>query len=250
MSQLLLLNPRKRRRKLTAKQRKYFGKRTKRARRVSVKVSRPHRSRRRAVITVAANPRRRRSRRRMTINPRRRSYRSNPSPRLSVRGIGGQVQSAAVGAVGATVVDVAMGYVGPMLPAALVGPNVYPVVKGAAAILIGAAAQMAGLGKWAGRMTEGSLTVTLHGVIRSFLPAGVALGYVNSGYVPRRGMNGMGAYTMNGVRTPLMGVRTPLMGMGQGAGYTSQMESETAHYGPGYVAGGMKGMGAYMNGGR
>jgi hypothetical protein len=255
MSQLLLLNPRKRRRKLTAKQAKYFGKRKRRAsprraRRVSVRVSRPHRSRRRAVITVAANPRRRRSRRRLSINPRRRGYRSNPMPRLNVRGIGGQVQSAAVGAVGATVVDVAMGYVGPMLPAALVGPNVYPVVKGAAAILIGAAAQAVGLGKWAGRMTEGSLTVTLHGVIRSFLPAGVALGYINSGYVPRAGMNGMGAY-MKGVRTPLMGVRTPLMGMGANeggaSGYTSQMESENAHYGPGYVAGGMRGMNAYMN---
>jgi hypothetical protein len=249
MSQLLLLNPRKRRRKLTAKQAKYFGKRKRRARRVSVRVSRPRRSRRSAVIRVHANPRRR-SRRRLSINPRRRGYRSNPMPRLSVRGIGGQVQSAAVGAVGATVVDIAMGYAGPMLPAALVGPNIYPVVKGAAAILIGAAAQAAGLGRWAGRLTEGSLTVTLHGLIRSFLPAGVALGYINSGYVPR---NGMSAYTMSGVRTPLMGVRTPLMGMGEGdssPGYTSQMETETGMYGPGYVSGGMRGMGAYMNGGR
>jgi hypothetical protein len=233
MSQLLLLNPRKRRRKLTAKQRKYFGKRR---RRVSVKVSRPGRSRRRAVITVQANPRRRR---RFSINPRRR-VRRNPSPRVTVKGITAQVQTAGVGAIGATVVDVAMGYVGPMLPAALLTPTTYPIVKGAAAILLGSVGQMAGLGKWAPQMAEGSLTVTLHGLIRSFLPAGMSLGYINSGYVPRRGM---GAYTLQGVRTPLMGVNTPLMGLGQG----SQSESESLHYGPGYVAGGMRGMGAYLS---
>jgi hypothetical protein len=239
MANLLLLNPAKRkRRKLTAKQRKYFGKRSKR--RVSVHVAK--RGRRKAVITVAANPRRR-HRRRLSINPRRRRhYRTNPSARLSVRSITDQVQSAGVGAVGATVVDIAMGYVGPMLPAALVTPTTYPIVKGAAAILLGSLGQMAGIGKWSGKMAEGSLTVTLHSLIRSFLPAGMSLGYINSGYVPR---SGMGAYTMRGVRTPLMGVRTPLMGLG--ADVSSQMESEMTMYGPGYVAGGMRGMGAYMN---
>lgn len=242
MAQLLLLNPRRRRRKLTAKQRKYFGKR-KRARRVSVKVHRPRRSRRSAVITVRANPRRRR---RVAFNPRR--IRRNPMRIPTARNVIGQVQDAAVAAVGATVVDVAMGYVNPMLPAAAMTPNVYPIVKGAAAILLGALGQSVGgqMGRWSAKMAEGSLIVTLHGVVRSFLPAGLALGYINSGYVPRQGM---GAYTMKGVRTPLMGVRTPLMGLGSngGAGWTSQMESETAMYGPGYVAGGMRGLGAYMN---
>ena len=239
MANLLLLNPgKKRRRKMTAKQRKYFGK--KRARRVSVHVAK--RGRRKAVITVATNPRRR-HRRRLSINPRRRRhYRTNPAPRLSVRSITGQLQDAAVGAVGSTVVDVAMGFVGPRLPAALVTPTTYPIVKGAAAILLGALGNMAGLRKWSGKMAEGSLTVTLAGLIRSFMPAGVTLGYINSGYVPRAGMN---AYTMRGVNTPLMGVRTPLMGL---SAYDSPMETEMAQYGPGYVAGGMRGMGAYMNG--
>jgi len=73
------------------------------------------------------------------------------------------------------------------------------------------------------------------------MPANLTLGYINSGQVARG--SGMGAY-VRGVRTPLMGVRTPLMGLGQ-----SQSESEIMMYGPGYVAGGMRGVGAYVGNG-
>jgi hypothetical protein len=239
MSQLFMLNPSKRRRRkarknpsrrrLTAKQRKYFGPRKARAR---INPSRRRRRARRNPI-LAANPRRRH--RRMRRNPARRHYRRNPSLRLSARGIVNQVTDAATGAAGATIVDVLMGYIAPNLPASMLSPNVYPIVKGGVAIAFGAVGGMVGgtVGRFAAKGAEGSLIVTLHDVMRSFLPATLALGYINSGYVAPR--SNMGAY-VRGVRTPLMGVRTPLMGLGDGGDIGSAMEREMNLYGPGYQA--------------
>lgn len=240
MSQLFMLNPsrRKRRRKarsnprrrMTAKQRKYFG-----PRRARINPSRRRRRARRNPI-LAANPRRR-HRRHVRSNPsRRRHYRRNPSLRLSARGIVNQVTDAATGAAGATIVDVLMGYIAPNLPASMLSPNVYPIVKGGVAIAFGAVGGMMGgtVGRFAAKGAEGSLIVTLHDVMRSFLPANLALGYINSGYVAPRSR--MGAY-VRGVRTPLMGgVRTPLMGLGDGGDIGSAMEREMNLYGPGYQA--------------
>jgi hypothetical protein len=254
MAQLFMLNPRKRkrkarrnpsRRKLTAKQRRYFGPRRARAN--------PARRRRRARRNpvLAANPRRR-HRRRVHRNPARRHYRRNPGLRLSVRGVVNQVTDAATGAAGATIVDVLMGYVAPNLPASMLTPNVYPIVKGGVAIAFGAIGGMMGgqIGRFAAKGAEGSLIVTLHDVMRSFLPANLALGFINSGYVAPFSRN-MGAY-VNGVRpmmgasslrTPLMGMgasslQTPLMGLGQDDGnyVDSAMTREMSLYGPGYQA--------------
>src|SRR5262245_50371600 len=167
MAELLLLNPRKRRRRrrLTAKQAKYFAPRRGRKRRGRRRMRRNPSP---AIYSAAAaNPRRRRrSRRRYSMNPRRR-YRRNPAFRLpSGRGIVKQVQDAGIGAVGATVVDIAMGFVAPRLPAALLGPNVYPIVKGGVAILLGSAGGAMGLGATAAKMAEGSLVCTLRDLIR------------------------------------------------------------------------------------
>jgi hypothetical protein len=190
MSQLLLLNPRRRRRrKMTAKQAKYFG-------------GNPRRRRRRkaggrkgrgggafhpkAAITVRANPRRRRHRRHA-----RRSFRRNPALRMpSARGVMNQVMDAGQGAIGATAIDVLMGFIAPKLPPALLGPNVYPVVKGGVAILFGVVGQSfgGGAGRFAAKAAEGSLICTLRDVVRGFLPADLTLGYINSGYVPRQSL--------------------------------------------------------------
>jgi len=237
MAELFMLNPRRRRkhranprrrhrrhrsnpRRMTAKQRRYFGG----AR------SNPHRRHRRR---HRSNPIRR-ARRRYFGNPRRRHYRRNPSLRLSTRGIVNQLTDAAQGAAGATIVDVLMGYINPNLPATMLTANVYPIVKGAVAIGFGALGGMMGgqMGRFAAKGAEGSLICTLHDVIRSFLPATMALGYINSGYVAPR--SNMGAY-VRGVRTPLMGVRTPLMGLGQND-IESAMSREMTLYGPGYQA--------------
>lgn len=238
MAELFLLNPRRRRRKMTAKQRKYFGGK-RRARRNPTR----RRARRNPLpIMATANPRRHRRRRRVHRNPshRRRHYRSNPAMRLTGRGIVNQVTDAATGAAGATVVDVVMGYLNPNLPATFLSPNVYPIVKGAVAIGLGAVGQSMGgqAGRFFAKGAEGSLICTLHDVFRSFVPAGISLGYINSGYVPAHG--NMGAY-VRGVRTPLMGVRTPLMGLGQPDPIESAMSREMNLYGPGYQA-----MGAYV----
>src|SRR5262245_43665007 len=144
-----------------------------------------------------------------------------------------------------------MGFVAPRLPAALLGPNVYPIVKGGVAILLGSAGGAMGLGATAAKMAEGSLVCTLRDLIRGFLPATLTLGrmgFINSGYVPgssRMGayVNGLGAYVngMRGTATPLMGVSTPLMGRGQTDAIDSAMEREMMLYGPGYIGGGMRG---------
>ncbi|MGH6629081.1 MAG: hypothetical protein ACREB3_05050, partial [Burkholderiales bacterium] len=146
---------------------------------------------------------------------------------------------AATGAAGATIIDVGMGFVAPRLPATMLTPTIYPIVKAGAAILTGSIG--ASMGGQAGRLlvkgAEGSLICTLRDVIRGFLPADLALGYINSGYVPSRGM---GAH-LRGVQTPLLGVNTPLMGMGDG----SESESEYGAWSPPYP--GLRGVGAYLN---
>lgn len=245
MSQLLLLNPRRRRRKV----KKSGGSRKRRRKvavaRVSINPRRRRRVRRNPVaipgVGTFANPRRRR---RASRHVARRRYRSNPSSRrLTMNNVISQVTEAGTGAVGATLVDILMGFVAPRLPVTLLTPTLYPVVKGGAAILFGT--MLGGMGGQLGRLgvqgAKGSLTCTLRDTIRMYLPANLSLGYINSGMIARNG--GMSAYTspMRGVRTPLMGVRTPLMGLGQ-----SPSEEESKWYGPGYVAGGMRGMGAYV----
>ena len=160
--------------------------------------------------------------------------------RLTGRSIINQVTEAGTGAVGATLVDILMGFIGPRLPVQLLTPTLYPVVKGGVAILFGTTVGSMGgqLGKLGRAGANGALICTLRDALRMYLPAGLTLGYINSGMVARN--NGMGAY-VRGVRTPLMGVRTPLMGLGQ-----SPSEEESKWYGPGYAAGGMRGMGAYV----
>lgn len=196
-AELLLLNPRRRRR------RKANPKRHRRARRRNpfpLLGANPRRRRRRSnpYPLLGANPRRRRRR---FSNPRRRR---NPSVRGMFAGVTALVTTAAKQAVGATAVDLAMGQIAPRLPATLLTPNVYPIVKAGAAIGLGMLVSKFLPGDFGRKMTEGSLTITLYSVIRGFMPATVPLGYINPGYVPRQGVRGMGEYLSGvGQNTPM-----------------------------------------------
>ena len=251
MSQLLILNPRKRRagakrrRPMTAKQRMYFGKRRKSpARKPRVIVRR--RSRR--VVTVMANPRRRRraavmSRRRMRRNPvsaRRMSF--------SLGSLKTTFMDAGTGAVGAVLVDVAMGQIAPRLPVNMVTPTIYPFIKGGVAVLLGVLGSRV-LGQHAAKMATGSLTCTMHEVMRSYVAGVAPLGYINSGRVVRGGprqLSGMGQRHLSGGVGAFLSGKQPgsmsrspsLMGLGQ----NTPMEREMTDYGPAYT-----GMGAFLS---
>lgn len=151
-----------------------------------------------------------------TRNPRRRraSYRRNPSARLSFKSIQTQLMGAAQGATGSVLVDIAMGQVAPMLPAALLTLNTYPLVKIGVALGMGALGSAVAPSRWHGaiaEMAKGSMTVTLAQVVRGFMPSNIVLGRRRSlGFnaagqqvLPDTGWNrsaGMGEF-MHGRRT-------------------------------------------------
>ena len=194
MAEILLVNPRKRRRKgkrkMSALQRKYFGKRrTKRARAAS-----PRRRRRRASAVAAAPRRRRRS---YSVARRISRRRRNPS----VRGVLSQVmptaKSGLIGAAGGLVNDVAFGYVKTYLPAQLQTGLGRSAAKGLLAVLVGIAVNMVLRGK--GRdMAVGAMTVVMHEAAKAQLSTmmpSLPLGEYDLGYVDAASVvQGMGTY--------------------------------------------------------
>lgn len=176
MAELMLVNPRKRRRKTTAKRR-------------TVKRKTPARSR-----TVA---RRRASPARVTRR------RRNPIRRRGI--VQEHLQPALTAASGALFLDMAWGFL--PIPANLqMGPLRY-LAKGAGALALGMVAENVVAKSTAKQMTTGAMTVILHDALRevtqNMLP-NVPLGYYNAG-MPVNGMgeyvsglNGMNAYTDSG----------------------------------------------------
>lgn len=171
---LMILNPkrarrsRKRRsggrRKMTAKQLRYFGPR--RSRKTT------HR-RRRTVLVATANPRRRRRhlrRHRFASNPRRRHhrrFRRNPVPFNMSGFLNGALVPAAIGAVGAIGVDWVIGT--GLIPATFTTGAMLPIVRIAAALLVGA-----GVGALAGAeygefAAAGGMVVTIYGLSKTYL---------------------------------------------------------------------------------
>lgn len=167
MSEILLVNPKKRRKK--------------RRKKVARKKTAVRRRRRRNPV----------ARKRTT---RRRRRRSNPN--LSMRGITQHVQTASTGALGALGLDIALAYI--PLPAQITGGIVGKVTKMVGAVALGVVANrfLGVKAVTANRMTEGALTVQLHGIGRELLgqfAPGVALsaymqddglGYYGSGWNP------------------------------------------------------------------
>lgn len=210
MAEILLVNPRRRKRKMSAKQAKYFGKRRRRRARASAAPRR--RRRRRSNPTAFLNPRRRRSRRSITRGFKRRRRRSNPS----FRGLTGSalpmIKEGFTGALGALGLDFLWGYSKSMLPATIAGsPLAQYAAKLVGAILIGmVGGRVPGL-KGRGRaLAVGAATVVIHDALKaqvqaSFptIPLGEYLTYAPTvGTMPYAGRvlssgipsNGMGEY--------------------------------------------------------
>lgn len=209
MAEILLVNPRRRKRKMSAKQAKYFGKRRRRRARASAAPRR--RRRRRSNPTAFLNPRRRRSRRSITRSVRRRR-RSNPS----FRGVTGSalpmLKEGFTGALGALGLDFLWGYSKSMLPATIAGsPLAQYAAKLVGAILIGmVGGKLPGLRGRGRGLAVGAATVVIHDALKaqvqaSFptIPLGEYLTYAPTvGTMPYAGRvlssgipsNGMGEY--------------------------------------------------------
>jgi hypothetical protein len=177
-------------------------------------------------------------------NPRRRRYRRNPVGlgrfRLpTMTGITRTVTEAAQGAVGATLVDLAMGQMAMRnwLPQFAYTDMGYPLVKGALAIGTAAVAEYLIPRPFKGIATEmakGSITITLAGVIRQFMPSTLPMGarrqfgYGSPGMIPSgRPRASMGEY------------------LSASPGSMSMREMEA--YGPGYSASSLGRTGEYLS---
>jgi len=216
MAQMLLVNPKRRRsrtkRRMTAKQLRYFGPKRRRHRRRSVSAARPVRRHRRRSRVIAAAPHRRRrrshSRRRVT------RLRRNPM-RLggfsTRRFLNDTLIPAGIGAGGALGVDIALGYFGSYLPSSLNSGLPLAGVKIAAAFGIGMLAGAIGGKKVGEEAMAGAIVVTLYGILKGqlasimptlplhgvgwvspALPVGPMGAYVGSDRA--YGMPGIGAY--------------------------------------------------------
>ena len=207
MNEILLVNPaRRKRRKKTAT----------RKRRVSRRKNPVRRKRR----TVA----------------KRRTRRRKSNPAISARSIKGQLTTASTGALGALGLDIALAYI--PLPAAISGGIIGKVVKGFGAVALGLIVNKLGVSAAnANRVTEGALTVQLHGIGKELLgqfAPGVAmsaymdegLGYYGSGWNPSQVVDDPD-WTGNGMASYLTDISTDDIGIdSQGLGY---YESESGY---------------------
>jgi hypothetical protein len=161
---------------------------------------------------VAANPRRRRRVSRRRRNP---TATATFGRAFKTRNIQGQLKTASTGALGAIALDVGLAYL--PLPAMLKSGIPGKIAKGAAAIVLGVFAHqfLKVSAVNASRMTEGALTVQLHGIGREMLTQFAPqvalsayindefdnLGYAGSGWNPTNSLswNGGNRVEENGV---------------------------------------------------
>jgi len=153
MAQLMLINPRKRRRGASAARMAAI--RPKRRRRSVARVSAPRRRR----VALSRNPIARRHHRHIA----RRRIRRNPLSAGGV-GVGAQLMNGFVGGAGAVLVDVVQGYV--PLPASLATGYGPYVVKGALGLLLGTFGRKV-FGQTAVKMGAGAITVAAYGALKT-----------------------------------------------------------------------------------
>lgn len=176
MSALWTLNPRRRRRhKHRAKARRRHRSAAQRAATARMLAAR-----------FGANPRRRarRSSRRVA---RRSGHRVRRHFSSIAPGAMSMLKNAGLMGAGAVVVDVGMGYVGKVLPAAASPVNadgttnwMYFAAKAGLALGIGIYGRRVLPGGFAGKAAEGALAVMAYQIVRGLVPSGVALGaYLN-----------------------------------------------------------------------
>lgn len=193
MPELMLINPRKRRkrRKMTAKQRQYFGKRRKRTRSRSRSITAP--------AGLSMNPKRRRRRRARTLSAVRR-YRRNPIKFSPMQFVQTTLMPSAIGAGGALGLDLLMGFL--PLPVAMKTGPMRPVIKLVGAVGIGMLAGMVTNRRTAEQITAGAVTVVLYDTLKGFMQKAMpnlvlgeaeypALEYIS----PAQTVEGMGVYS-------------------------------------------------------
>jgi hypothetical protein len=219
---LMVLNPRgrksagrkKRHRKMTAKQLRYFGpKKSRKAKKAKAKVviieSNPKRKRRNAVAKKRHRTRATaKTRRRFRSNPRaaRRRFRRNPIGSGAAGFLGGTLMPAAIGAGGALAVDLAIGNL--PLPASMKTGAMLPMVRIAAALGVGMLVGMAGGEEAGSEAAAGGIIVTVYSLMKNYMatsmPSVRMARYVSMGAIVRRRrrmarmaryvkMNGLGA---------------------------------------------------------
>lgn len=180
MAEMLLINPR-RRRKSAKKARRSTASGTRRRRASPKRRRNPI-----ATTTVSAVRRRRRNPIRKASRSTRRRRNPIGGGKLTSSGIMNMVKDALVGGAGAIAVDMAMGQLNAYLPASLrrvpgtVG--VGDAVKAGVTVVLGTLLSKAtkGLSR---KMAAGALTVQATDILRTFVPAGMTLGYVNPALV-------------------------------------------------------------------
>jgi hypothetical protein len=181
--ELLLINPRSRRRRsprrMSALQRKYFGKR----RRVSRVRRNPRRSRRTLVAATHRRTRRRTHRRSYRVTRARRNpVRRRSRVRRAFGSVRGMTSGAmgfakdkllpgAIGGAGALAVDLAWPYATPYLPQMLVTGALVPVTRIGLAIGIGMLGKMIGGKRFGDEVMNGAIIVTLYDVMKGYAVA-------------------------------------------------------------------------------
>lgn len=201
MAQLMLINPRRRRRAKSMT--------NPRRRRRSVSANPKRRTYRRVKRNPSYGMRRANARRyRARSNPRRSRRRARRNPALRATGVMNDFMQAAIGAAGA----IGVNYIYDMLPLPMAMKTGYGGVLGKAgtAVVLGMVGRRF-LGRAAGTMAQGALVVIAYDLIRSMLPpvappAVAGLGYaspaIQAGYLPQQGIgeyvpafsSGMGEY--------------------------------------------------------
>ena len=190
MAQLMLINPAKR---PTKRRRKNPAGRSAAQKAATRKM---HAANRRNRGSAAAPKRRRRnplaasSVRRVTRRTRRAR---NPIGGISTTGILGSITDAAIGAGGALAVDMLFNYL--PLPASFKVGVAGTAAKAATAIALGTVGRKV-LGRTAGKMAAGALTVIAYDAMKGFIPGAAAtvagLAYMSpglpAGYLPQQGM--------------------------------------------------------------
>lgn len=204
MSEILLINPRKRRRRKSS------------------------RGRRRNPALLNPRRRRRRSRGRKRNPSYRRRYRRNPSMRSITgiaRGFVPQVLNAGKNAAGAILTDAAFTYL--PLPIAMKTGTLGMLSRAVSAFAVSYLAGYAVGGKMAGQFLEGALTVQAYGILRPLV----------SGFIPLAGtdIEGLGFYSpgmiMQDDLSPLtdLNAGTPLQahisGLGEGGVYDETIDA-------------------------
>jgi hypothetical protein len=201
--QLLLINPRRRKRAKNSRRRKHRA-RSRNSRRRTHRAAGGYRIRRRRIKNPRSHRRHRRSKNPVSRRYHRRRHR-NP---LSMSGIKGAIVPAALGAVGGVAVDYIYNFLSPNLPSSITGMTIGPpLIKIAGAFGVGMIGEKV-LGPDKGKaVLAGALAIQIYNLIAGLI-----------GGTP--GMAGLGAYMRNGVSglgspNPAVYLQKPMGRMGR-----------------------------------